>query len=156
MPAWYDIFTLDASPDADREDMEGVELASRNLAGLVDVETNENVPRERIIIGGFSQGGAVAIHTLLKADKPLGGCVALSTYIPGRSPSVEGLNITTPTLQCHGESDEVVPFDRGVLTNNILKKAIGDIKFHAFPNMGHEATLEELDLLKDFIAKHVS
>lgn len=161
MPAWYDILSLDEQDSGKREDMDGVEEAFDTLSGIVEAEA-KSVPRNRIMVGGFSQGGAVALYTVLKScDRPpLAGCIALSTYIPGSAAGqtalpmmADGAKVSTPILQCHGEADETVPVSRGRLTNDILRKYADDLQFRTYSGMGHEATIEELELVKDFIHK---
>ena len=107
MPAWYDILSLDEHDSGKREDMDGVEEARDTLDGIVNAEAG-SVPRNRIMVGGFSQGGAVALYTVLKScDRPpLAGCIALSTYIPGSAAGqtslpmmTDGAKVTTPILQ---------------------------------------------------------
>lgn len=158
MPAWYDIYTLDAENPDKREDIEGVEMASQNLEGLVSGEVQGGIPRSSVFVGGFSQGGAVALyHTLRHSDAPVGGCIALSTYIPGNmrwEGSDRVSSCTTPILQVHGEADDVVKFERGKQTLEILKKYAKEIQWKSYPGMGHEGTLEELELVKDFILKN--
>ena len=136
--------------------MRAWEIASKNLQGIVESEISQGIPKKNIFIGGFSQGGAVALYTTLKQETPLAGCIALSTYIPGNVPPVPegGPKCETPVLQAHGEVDEVVPFARGRQTFGILEKFVKAVEFKAYPNMGHEATMDELDLVKDFINKH--
>jgi lysophospholipase-2 len=160
MPAWYDIMTLDQNDAGKRECMDGVEVSFQNLDGLVEGECMF-VPREKIMIGGFSQGGAIALYTTLKShSRPLAGCIALSAYIPGSAkgdsalPFIgEGDKCRTPILQCHGEDDDMVPVSRGKLTNQILSKYAEDLEFKIFSGMGHEATPKELDVVKEFIRK---
>ena len=156
MPAWYDIFTLD--PEApDREDMRGVETAAANLRGMVEAETTQaGISRDRVIIGGFSQGGAVALYAMLKERERLGGCLALSTYLPGKRDAYDfESKSSTPVLQCHGESDEVVPFARGEQTLGALKELVTDVRFQGYPGMAHEAVPGELDLVKSFITEQL-
>ena len=107
MPAWYDILSLDEHDSGKREDMDGVEEARDTLSGIVNAEA-ESVPRNRIMVGGFSQGGAVALYTVLKScDRPpLAGCIALSSYIPGTAVGqtslpmmADGAKVITPILQ---------------------------------------------------------
>ena len=155
MPAWYDILSLEETEAGKREDLEGVDLACTNLQGLIASEVTADVPRSRIILGGFSQGGALSLFTALK-EPTLAGCLALSAYIPGNVPPVkedEEPTCETPILQVHGQLDEVVPFKRGKQTNEILKRFVKELEFKAYPNMGHEGTEEELQLMKEFILK---
>ena len=85
MPAWYDIRDIGEDRSSIREDLAGVESSVKVLESIVDMETREleGHGKSRVMIGGFSQGGAIAISALLKAKEDLAGCVALSTYVPG-------------------------------------------------------------------------
>ena len=123
-------------------------------------EETTDVPRNRIIIGGFSQGGAVALTTLTKEpkDKPLAGCLALSTYFPGNKPTANDTNndkISTPVLQCHGEDDEMISIERGQLTADLLEGLVKEHTFMKFPYMGHECNQDELACIKEFINNRV-
>ncbi|XP_040579787.1 uncharacterized protein [Lepeophtheirus salmonis] len=155
MPAWYDILDINAI-GGKREHLESLEASSANLDLLIEQEEYE-VPRNRIILGGFSQGGALALHNVLKnKDRTLGGAIALSAYIAGGDvPSLNGPKLTTPLLQVHGEIDEIVPYSRGVEASNILKELFSQFRFKGYPHMGHEGSSEEMQLLKDFIQDFV-
>ena len=87
MPAWYDIKDISSDNSAIREDIQGVEASTKVLQTLIDMEALalKDAGRSRIMIGGFSQGGAIALNTLLRSNDKgkLAGCAALSTYIPG-------------------------------------------------------------------------
>ena len=108
------------------------------------------------MIGGFSQGGAIALTTLSREPKtePLAGCMALSTYFPGNKPATNdddpGL-ILTPVLQCHGEDDEMISIERGQLTADLVKTLVKEHDFIKFPYMGHECNEDELRQIKKFI-----
>ena len=83
MPAWYDIRSLDQY-DKDREDMEGVDWAVNFVQDIVrEEEASHGVKSDRVVVGGFSQGGAISLRTALTSSVPLGGCIALSSYLPG-------------------------------------------------------------------------
>ncbi len=159
MPAWYDIRNLDPRGE-DREDLDGVDKSTKLLEAIIDMEARTvEGGRSKVMIGGFSQGGAIAMNAVLRAKEPLAGLVALSTYIPGdKAPdNMEKQSVATPILHCHGEMDGMIPFERGVLTSKILKEfAAKDYSFHGFPNMDHECIPEELDLVKEFINKNLS
>lgn len=155
MPAWYDILSLSDKSNK-RENMEEVEAAAQNLLGIVDSEVNnESILRNRVIIGGFSQGGAVALHAMLTAKEPLGGCLALSAYIPGNQTHEAEEKKDTPVLQIHGEMDDVVTFDRGQKSADVVQKLVKKHSFKAMPYLGHEASPEEMEYVKEFINTHV-
>ena len=85
MPAWYDIKDISSGKSAIREDMQGVENSTKVLQALIDIEARElkDAGKSRIMIGGFSQGGAIALNAMMRSKDKLAGCAALSTYIPG-------------------------------------------------------------------------
>ena len=100
----------------------------------------------------------MALTTLTKevTDKPLAGCLALSTYFPGNKPvsnNEDRDKISTPVLQCHGEDDEMISMARGQLTADLLKSLVKEHTFMKFPYMGHECNEEELAHIKEFIVK---
>ena len=86
MPAWYDIRDLESDRSSTREDLDGVEASTKVLESLIEIEARELQSaggKSRLMIGGFSQGGAIALNAILRAKEKLSGCAALSTYIPG-------------------------------------------------------------------------
>ena len=100
----------------------------------------------------------MALTTLTKeeTDKPLAGCLALSTYFPGNKPvsnNEDRDQILTPVLQCHGEDDEMISMARGQLTADLLKRLVKQHTFMKFPYMGHVCNEDELGCIKDFIFK---
>eukprot|EP00088_Acartia_fossae_P009590 TRINITY_DN14678_c0_g1_i10.p1 TRINITY_DN14678_c0_g1~~TRINITY_DN14678_c0_g1_i10.p1 ORF type:complete len:235 (-),score=34.19 TRINITY_DN14678_c0_g1_i10:174-836(-) len=152
MPAWYDIMSLDEN-DKLREDSTGVQESVNYLVNVVNGELRHNIHPDRVIIGGFSQGGAVSLRTALTSGIKFGGCIGLSCYLPGdiEDISVPAKSIETPVLQAHGDSDEVVSYARGTKTSDVLQKYFSNHKFITYKGMGHEGTLEELQDVKKFI-----
>ena len=76
-------------------------------------------------------------------------------YFSGdKVPELENMN-ETPVFHCHGEDDEMISIERGRKTSKVLKELVKNYEFHSFPYMGHEATQQEMDLLSEFIAKHL-
>ena len=107
MPAWYDIFSFDV--DRDLDDRQLLESAKK-IQGLVDREIERGVDSRRIILAGFSQGGAVAYHAALCYPEPLGGVLALSTYFATANLlKISPNNLKVPIFICHGTQDSVVP-----------------------------------------------
>ena len=99
MPAWYDILSLDET-DENREDMEGVDWAVNFLLDIVREEEKQGISSDRVMVGGFSQGGAVSLRAALTSQTPLAGCVALSCYLPGDVRQYHDLNThNTPVFQ---------------------------------------------------------
>jgi phospholipase/carboxylesterase len=144
MPAWYDIFGL--HHDA-KQDKEGVLNAVSLVNALVEREHElTGVPYEKIILAGFSQGGAVALATALHFPQRLGGVLALSTYLPIadellKSPS--DANRQTPILMLHGTQDTVLTLDIAELSQQYLQQHNYPVKWKAYP-MAHELCAQEL------------
>jgi predicted esterase len=110
------------------------------------------IPSERIMIGGFSQGAAVALFSAMHTQERLGGCVALSTMLPEKDlpdPS-QMVNKDIPYFQAHGESDNILPLSHGIQTSKILKQFLPNHQFKTY-HCQHECTDRELADVKEFI-----
>ncbi|XP_076828801.1 acyl-protein thioesterase 1 isoform X2 [Brachyhypopomus gauderio] len=157
MPSWFDIIGL--SPDAE-EDETGIKKAAENIKALIDQEVKNGIPSHRILLGGFSQGGALSLYTALTTHQKLAGVVALSCWLPLRntlSKSVLGSNKELPVLQCHGEADPLVPLIFGCLTVEKLKTMLNpnSVTFTTYPRVTHSACPEEMMDIKQFIEKQL-
>lgn len=151
MRAWYDIVDIDL---ARRADESGVVASVAQVEALVEREVARGVPRGRIILAGFSQGGAVTLAFGLRAREPLGGLVALSTYIPSshdsaRAALVEGAN-RQPVFMAHGSQDPVVPVVAGEQGAALLRELGFAVDWHAYP-MPHSVCAEEIRDLGDWL-----
>ena len=143
MPAWYDIRGIDI---ADKEDITGMQASQQYLNGLINHEIEKGITPQNIILAGFSQGGAVALYTLLRFPKTLGGCMALSTYLPFMSLSKQELKPDrnkTPIFWGHGNQDTVVPKDLGLMSQEHLLDLGFSVEFHTY-NMPHAVCPEEI------------
>jgi len=150
MPAWYDILSLEEGDK--REDMEGVNTAVEELHGMIRAEVdNAGIASSRVMVGGFSQGGAVSLSATLSHPTPLAGCLALSCYLPGMDRTVDRKMSDTPVWQAHGDSDSMVPYSRGRLTAGILQKLVKEHHFKTYEGMDHEAWPQEMEDMKVFI-----
>jgi predicted esterase len=109
--------------DESRQDLDGVKEASRRVhEALEEIEKN-GIPSNRIVLGGFSQGGALAMYSALTYHKQLAGILGLSSYIPIRRELVKEcteVNKQIPMLQCHGDCDPMVSIEVGRLTSQFL------------------------------------
>src|SRR5690606_6235239 len=110
MPSWYDILSMGA--DGRTIDKAQLEASAQRVIGLIEAQRDSGIDPSRIFLAGFSQGGAVVLHTaFLRWQGPLGGVLALSTYAPTFEPSLQldAGRDTLPVLCVHGSRDEVVP-----------------------------------------------
>ncbi|CAG9467310.1 unnamed protein product [Pedinophyceae sp. YPF-701] len=149
MPGWYDIAALDAI-DA-KEDADGINESVRYVKELVAAE---KVPSDRVVVGGFSQGGAIALG-MLRTDVPLAGVAGLSTYMPLHTQPgvVAATHKQTPVFQAHGDADQVVAFSFGTNTKALLEKEGVDVTWRVYNGMPHSACPEELQDLAQWLAK---
>jgi phospholipase/carboxylesterase len=111
MPAWYDIYSFGVK---DREDVAGIRASADAIHALIDAEQAAGIGTARIVLAGFSQGGAVALQAGLRYARPLAGILALSTYLPLAATLAEEAapaNRAIPILMCHGRQDPVVPLE---------------------------------------------
>ncbi len=155
MPAWYDIRDEDL---ANRHDESGLRASAAAVEKLVARERANGIDARRIVLAGFSQGGAVALHLGLRHLEPLAGIVALSTYlVAGETLESErsDANLSIPILQCHGHFDPMVVFERGESTCQALRAAGYDVEWHAYP-MQHEVCGEELQRIGAWLRAKLS
>ncbi|MDR1311326.1 MAG: dienelactone hydrolase family protein [Burkholderiaceae bacterium] len=144
MRAWFDIYG--GFDDAREEDTEGVQESQKYILELLDMEQKRGVSPDRIILAGFSQGSAMALHAALCHPEKLGGVIGLSGYIPlitqfpeNRHPA----NQSTPIFLAHGRHDEVVPYSRALDAKQLLSALNYTVEWHAY-DMPHTLSLEEI------------
>lgn len=152
MPSWFDIRGLEGTP----EDEEGINQSSEAVKSLIDREVASGIPYNRIVLGGFSQGGATALFTALTMNTNLAGIAAFSTWLPLHkvfSSSNVTANKETPTLQCHGNADDMVPIKWGKLTASFLKSFNPNCEFKEYKGMGHHSCEAEMMDFKNFLSQ---
>lgn len=144
MRAWYDIISL--SKASRTVDEAGIRLSREAIRQLIARENQRGVPSCRIFLAGFSQGGAVAYTTALTHSEPLGGLIALSTYIPDRQlieNEATGANKAIPIYAAHGTEDDVVSLELGVHARDFLGDHGYSVTWSEYP-MPHAICLEEI------------
>ncbi|MCR9184010.1 MAG: alpha/beta hydrolase [Halieaceae bacterium] len=142
MPAWYDILAMSIEREID---LEQIESSSASVRELILRELEAGIASERIVIAGFSQGGAVAYHTALSYPKPLAGLLALSTYFAtAREVSLSDANKALPIDIFHGTQDPMVPETMGHTASQILQSMGFAPKYRTYP-MQHEVCMEEIE-----------
>jgi phospholipase/carboxylesterase len=142
MRAWYDI-----SDQAIRvEDERGVRASQRHVEALLARERERGTPASRIVLAGFSQGGAIALHTGLRREEPLAGVMALSCYLPLAAVFREEAapaSRQTPVFMAHGHSDPIVPYARALQSKAFLERLGYPLEWHDYP-MPHSVCMEEV------------
>lgn len=152
MPAWYDIAGVKL---IDREDKEGIEQSELLIRKVMDEQLNAGFTYNQIFLAGFSQGGAMALHTALHTTSQLGGVIALSAYLPLATHTRSNLNKSTPFFIGAGQFDPLVLPQWTELSKDwLLNKGYINISYHKYP-MEHSVCYEEINDL-DFWLKQVT
>ena len=143
MRAWFDITSLDRSS---AEDAEGIGISQAQVESLIAEEHARGVSSSNIVLAGFSQGGAIALHTGLRHAEPLAGIMALSTWLPlheGLASEASPVNQATPVFMAHGTYDDMVPCKFGEYSRDFMKQAGYAVDWHAYP-MQHQVCTEQI------------
>ena len=137
-----------------RQDAAGIEQSAQAIAALIEFEAARGIPYQNIVLAGFSQGCAVALHTGLRFGHRLAGIIALSGYLPladtfaaGRAPA----NARTPIFMAHGSMDPVVLPARGEASRDLLAGLGHPVQWHSYP-MEHSVHPRELADISVFLA----
>ncbi len=150
MRAWYDVFGF---APGNREDEAGIHQSQAYVESLISKEVARGIPANRIVLAGFSQGGAVVLQTALRHKQALGGVMALSTYLPLKA-SLEKekslFNMHIPIFMAHGTSDNVITFSTNHLSVEVLKAQQYRINFHEY-EMAHTLSTQEIDDIRAFL-----
>ena len=144
MRAWYDIVADDL---ARREDERGVRASQGLVEALIARERERGVPAARIVLAGFSQGGAISLQTGLRHPERLAGIMALSTYVPIAS-ALEAeraaANRDVPIFMAHGTQDPVIPLAHARRSRELLERLGYPVEWHEYP-MPHSVSPQEID-----------
>jgi phospholipase/carboxylesterase len=148
MRAWYDIFQLGGGPE-DEAGIRASEALTRELIG------KQGLPASRIVLAGFSQGGAIALQTALRYPERLAGVLALSTYLPlaaALDKERGEANRGVPILMAHGLYDDVIPLSRAERSRSLLSAAGYDLEWHSYP-MPHSVCSDEIADISRFLVR---
>lgn len=143
MRAWYDLKALALQGP---EDALGIQASNQQVMALIQAELDAGVAANRIVIAGFSQGGAIALYTALRYPQRLAGVMPLSTYLPLRdtlAAEASAANRDIPILMCHGRQDPVVPLQLGEHSREVLSTNGYRVDFRYY-NMPHSVCAEEV------------
>lgn len=157
MPAWYDILTLDHT--GVRESESDILDSSKAVSELLDAETSAGVASTNVLLVGFSQGGALALHVGNRYPRTLAGVIVLSAYQLRKDTLAEEAseaNAETPMLFGHGKHDEVVPIWLGEAAYETMSKRKPgvDVRFRVYA-MGHEVCPEEIGDIAQYFAQRL-
>jgi phospholipase/carboxylesterase len=149
MRAWYDILQMGGGA----EDEAGIRESQAQIEGLISREAGRGVRHDKIVLAGFSQGGAIVLQTALRQHERLAGVMALSTYLPlakslekERSPA----NSRLPIFMAHGQHDSMIGIDRALQTRYALQTLGYAVEWHEYP-MPHSVCPQEIADIAAFL-----
>jgi phospholipase/carboxylesterase len=154
MRAWYDVKHPDLMQE---EDIDSINESAAILNKYIDQEIEEGIPSEKIVIAGFSQGGAIALHAGLHCSLKLCGLLALSTYLPIADRFAlkqDNVNSQTPIMMLHGKFDPVIPIHQGQSSRDMLQNAGYSISWHEYP-MQHAVCSQEIDDISEWLQERL-
>jgi phospholipase/carboxylesterase len=152
MRAWFDVTAINESAP---EDEAGIRASSESIGVLIRAEREQGIPAERIILAGFSQGGAMALFTALRWPERLAGVLAMSCWLP-MAASLAGeespANTAVPLLMAHGTMDPLVPIRMAETTRDLLSARGRGVDWHTYP-MAHGVCEQEIEDVRDWVLK---
>lgn len=152
MRAWYDIKNVDLQR---QEDEGGIRQSQAMIGQLIEDQIALGFAPEKIVLAGFSQGGAIAYQLGLRTSHKLAGLIALSTYLPCENTldsELNPANLGIPVLAAHGEQDNIVLIERGEKAVKLLQNKGMDIQWHTYP-MAHSVCGEEVVEIANFLKR---
>jgi phospholipase/carboxylesterase len=152
MRAWYDIIAIDRRA---REDGAGITASATQIGALILAENARGVATNRIVLAGFSQGGAMALHIATRRAEKFAGVIALSCYLPLArefATDRDAANFTTPIYMAHGTQDPVVPFALGDESRRILEATGFRVEWHSYP-MPHSLCEQEVADIRAYLGQ---
>ena len=150
MPAWYDVYGL---TPISREDDAGIKTSQAYINSLIQHEIARGIPSQRIVIAGFSQGGAIALYTALRYPTRLAGVLALSTYMPLKTSMASdklAANTKLPIFMAHGVFDDVISLETAMLSRQLLQDNHYELSWHEY-NMAHSVNAAEINDIRIYL-----
>lgn len=155
MRAWYDIAGNDISA---KQDTQGIRDSKISIDALIAAEVARGIAHEHIFLAGFSQGGAIALHTALRQNVALGGVLVLSAYLPLAdtvSREATAPSRKTPVFMAHGRSDPIVPCALGLSAKDQLSQSGYTVEWHDYP-MQHTVSETELRDIEAWLSNKIT
>ena len=152
MRAWYDVAMADFGRLPDEA---GIRQSQVQIEAFLAREKSRGIAARDIVLAGFSQGGAIALHTGLRQPQALAGLVALSCYLPladSFAREAAPASKAVPVFMAHGTQDPVVPLARGAASRDALKAAGYAVEWHDYP-MPHSVSAEEIRDIAAFMQR---
>ncbi len=150
MPAWYDLY---APSESQQEDLAGITRSEDYLNSLIENEIKRGIASDKIVLAGFSQGGAIALHSATRYPKKLAGVLALSTYLPLKATlakQAHAANLATPIFMAHGRADDIISLDRALASRLSLQESGFNVQWHEYA-MAHSVCAEEINDIRLFL-----
>lgn len=155
MRAWYDITGMEMIRE---EDAAGITSSARQVSALIEEQNQAGISTDHIVLAGFSQGGAIALHTGLRHPQPLSGIMALSTYVPLASKlasQAHQANRNTPIFMAHGIHDPVIPLALGENSRTQLEALGYPVEWHTY-SMQHAVHPDEIRAIGNWLTIRIS
>jgi phospholipase/carboxylesterase len=155
MRAWYDVKWGDLDRGSKQADADGVRASQAAIDQLIAREMERGIASNRIVLAGFSQGGAIALQTGVRSGHTLGGIMALSTYLPmpeSVADEAAAANRKTPIFMAHGTQDPVVPYEKSSDSLDALTALGYAVEWHEYP-MQHSVCMEEIVDISDWLQR---
>lgn len=156
MRAWYDIASLDKSAPQDEV---GIRESAATLCALIEREHERGIPIDRIVVAGFSQGGAIALHAALRYPERLAGLMALSTWLPLQQSleqevvnNADAQSRELPVFLAHGSADPMLTIDLGHDSRAALENLGFAVEWHEYP-MPHSVCAEEINDIRAWLLR---
>jgi len=155
MRGWYDIYGLDREV---MQDETGIKQMAEVIRELIFAQVESGIATDKILLAGFSQGGAIALFTALTHHDPLAGVLALSTYLPVMNilkTECKVLHYKLPILMVHGTEDSIIPLHFAELSHSTLATLGYPVEWQAYP-MAHSVCFEEVQLIRHWLLSRLS
>lgn len=155
MRAWYDIAAADLNS---RADITGVRQSQAQVEALIAREKTRGIAASRIVLAGFSQGGAIALYTAIRHQERLAGVIALSTYLVNAdrlADEAAAINRDLPIFMAHGTADPVVRFEWGDASRRALVASGYRVDWHTY-RMEHSVCMEEIEAIGPWLVRTLS
>lgn len=150
MPAWYDLYQ---PSEPQQEDLAGIRSSEKYLCSLIQNELDRGIASDKIVLAGFSQGGAIALHTAARYPQKLAGVLALSTYLPLKTAlaaEASTANLATPIFMAHGSHDDIITMEKAQLSRLAMQQAGFSVLWHEYA-MAHTVCAEEINDIRLFL-----